>query len=74
MCYVNSKLLAHIKDKPYESIDLLDDSITSAELLKELYRLRDRRFLSACRNCNGYLTDSKHQPPAVQLQSKKEIF
>lgn len=67
MCYVNHKLLADINEKDDERVEILDEKLTVPEITKQLNELRNRRFLSVCPYCSGFLNDGKRYQPAEQL-------
>jgi organic radical activating enzyme len=67
ICYVNRKLLPFVSNKSDEYVNLLDKTLSNGEIQNQLFRLRERDHLLACMNCNGYLTESEHKKPAVQL-------
>jgi len=67
MCYVNKQLFKKIPDNPGEYVDLLDDSLQAAAINKKLLNLRNRKSLSVCSLCNGFLEDGKRYAPAEQL-------
>lgn len=67
ICYVNRKLLPFVPDQADESVNLLDETLSNEDILARLYGLRKRKSLLACKDCNGYLVESEHKKPAIQL-------
>jgi MoaA/NifB/PqqE/SkfB family radical SAM enzyme len=67
MCYVNSRLLDFVPDKPDEYINLLDDSLSDSEIKEKIFNLRNRKFLTYCSHCNGFCEDSKRYTYPEQL-------
>lgn len=68
MCYVNHDALPEVEELPEESVDLLNMRTTNEEIAAAVSNLRNHRFLLACKNCNGYLTeDGVRQKPAEQM-------
>lgn len=68
MCYVNHDALPEVEELPEESVNLMDTGLTNEEIAAAISNLRNRRFLLACTNCNGYLTeDGVRQKPAEQI-------
>jgi len=68
MCYVNHDALPEVEELPEESVNLMDTGLTNEEIAAAISNLRNRRFLLACTNCNGYLTeDGVRQKPAEQM-------
>ena len=68
MCYVIHEALPEVEELPDESVDLLDDKLEHAEIWEQIIGLRNRKYILACKNCNGYLTeDGKRQKPAEQF-------
>lgn len=67
VCYVNKQLLPFVPDRAEESVNLLDESLSDKEILERLYNMRKLKSLLACKNCNGYLVESPHKKPAIQL-------
>lgn len=68
MCYVNHQLLDFIDEKGDEYVNLVNESITANELRSRLLNLRNRKYLSVCENCNGFLVDGKRYAPAEQMK------
>jgi hypothetical protein len=67
MCYVNHNLVEHIPEIPGEYVNLFDDTLSPAELNYQLLHLRDRKYLNACKWCNGFVVEAERYPPAEQL-------
>lgn len=68
MCYVNHEALPEVEELPEESVNLMDMQLTNSEISMQISNLRNRTFLMACKNCNGYLTENgERQKPAEQL-------
>jgi hypothetical protein len=67
MCCVNHKFLDFIPELSGEFVDLMDMSLTAAEIKKQILNLRDRKCLTACKYCNGNMVDAKRHTPAEQL-------
>lgn len=71
ICYMSNQILEFVDETDDESVDLLDDNMTNAEIHEKLLNLRDRKCLHACRNCNGFMLDSEHVLAAEQLPREK---
>lgn len=67
MCYNNHKLVPWIQKKEEEYVDMLNERITDEEIKHGIKSLRDRKSLSACAYCNGYVYNSVRYPAAEQL-------
>jgi hypothetical protein len=67
MCYVNHNLVEHIPEIHGEYVDLFDESLSYTELKYKLFHLRDRKYLNACKWCNGFVVDAERYTPAEQL-------
>jgi hypothetical protein len=67
ICYVNHKLLDWVNDDGTQYVNMQDNSLTVEQLREKLLSLRSRDFLTACTNCNGFITDGKRFAPAEQL-------
>jgi hypothetical protein len=67
MCYVNHNLVKHIPEVDGEYVNLFDESLSRTELKYQLLHLRDRKYLNACKWCNGFVVDAERYMPAEQL-------
>jgi MoaA/NifB/PqqE/SkfB family radical SAM enzyme len=67
MCCVNHKFLDFIPEISGEFVDLTNKSLTPSEIKTQVLNLRNRKYLSACKYCNGNMVDSKRYAPAEQL-------
>jgi len=68
MCYVIKEALPMVEELEEESVDLMDMSLTPAEIEEKIYNLRKRKFLKGCINCNGYLIEGGiRRLPAEQM-------
>jgi MoaA/NifB/PqqE/SkfB family radical SAM enzyme len=67
MCYVNHNLVEHIPEINGEYVDLFDETLSQADLRYQLLHLRDRKYLNACKWCNGFVVDAERYMPAEQL-------
>jgi hypothetical protein len=65
MCYVNFQLLDFIEAKEGEYVDF--SQLSTQEMKEQLSNLRNRKCLSACENCNGYIEEGKRYMPAQQV-------
>jgi hypothetical protein len=69
ICYVNHKLFdwggGGIDETQY--VNMHDETLSLDQLRTKLETLRDRDFLTACTNCNGFITEAEHFAPAEQL-------
>ena len=68
ICYVNHKLLDFVTDNPTEYVNLHSD-VSANEIRRQLIGLRERDHLTACINCNGFLTEAQRIHPAEQLSN-----
>lgn len=67
MCYNNHKLVPWIHELDDEHVDMLNESLSNEEIKRKIISLRDRKRLSVCSFCNGYVYDTKRYPAAEQL-------
>lgn len=67
MCYVNNKLLADIKEREDERVEILDDNQSNEQIREKLINLRNRSSLSVCAYCNGFCNDGVRHTPAEQF-------
>lgn len=67
MCYVNHKLLPGIMEESDERVDILEDTLTNAEIKEGLLNLRKKNHLSVCAYCNGFCNDGERFAPAEQI-------
>lgn len=51
-----------------EYVDLLDRSLSSADIQKRIEMIQKADVLEACRYCNGFCEDSLRYPPAEQMR------
>jgi organic radical activating enzyme len=67
ICYVNHKVLDWVQDDGTQYVKLHDENISPQDLRTRLETLRDRDYLSACIDCNGFMTEAERFTPAEQL-------
>lgn len=68
MCYVFKEAVPAVEELPSESVNLMDDNLSNADIANQIEHLRSRKYLMACKNCNGYMyLDGKRELPAEQM-------
>lgn len=68
MCYVIKEALPMVEELEDESVDLLDMSLSPAEIEERIFSLRKRKYIMGCKDCNGYLIEGGvRRLPAEQM-------